>query len=136
MRDSDAIRACAVLFAYFPRKDASDIPPETLKLWAKEIVPYDLGDALEASETLGTMGRFMPSLAEFVDTIRDCRNARMVRDQKALPRGQTEFGNITFGEWLRTVATEKEKAIAARCLPSSFRREFGQEIADAEGVGL
>lgn len=103
MTEPEALRLVAMLTSYF-RQELSD---ETAMLWAHELVAYEIRDGMEAAQILGTAGRFMPSLAEFVDAIRDCRNVRLRREAPALP-ARYERG-ITLAEHLAANPDQRER---------------------------
>ena len=104
------------MFAYFPGKDPT---PETAALWAVELLPYELEDGMEAAKVLGSMGKFMPSLSEYIDGIREERNHRIVPepalpsygdllmaaspvDDIGAPPGWPRGGAVTLVEFLRS----------------------------------
>lgn len=99
MTDAESLRLVAMLTSYF-RQELSD---ETAVLWARELRSFEPVDGMEAAQILGTMGRFMPSLAEFVDAVRDCRNQRLKREVPALPPSHDYRGRpYTLAEHLAT----------------------------------
>lgn len=111
MTKPDALRLIAALAAYW----RADVPDETAALWANTLVEYEVGDGLEAAELLGRSGRFFPSLRDFVDTIRDCRNTRLRNESRpALPEGPTEY--MSFAEFLNRNPdwAERVKKLEAR----------------------
>lgn len=99
MKESDAARVVSMLAAYFPGKDITD---ETAVLWERQVAEFEQQDAVAAAESLGTMGRFMPSLAEFVDAIREERNHRLIARALTLPEPVPYPSDAcTFEEFLR-----------------------------------
>ena len=84
MNQGEAIRVVAMLAAGF-RQDVTD---ETGVLWARDLVPFDLTDALEAADIARQTSVFMPSAMEFVALVRDCRNVRVLEETKALPQAK------------------------------------------------
>jgi hypothetical protein len=71
-----------MLAAYFPGRTMAE---ETSQLWEREILGYDQRDGINAARELGSMSKFMPSLAEFVDAVREERNRRVISETLALP---------------------------------------------------
>lgn len=81
MTNAEALQLVAVLTAYY-RQEIAD---ETAMLWARELTSFEVEDGMEAAHILGTSGRFLPPLADYLDTIRECRNDRLKRERLALP---------------------------------------------------
>jgi hypothetical protein len=90
---SDALRLVAVLGDYYRQ----GLTEKTAALWARELVPFEIEDGLEAVTILGTAGRVMPTLRDLIDTVRECRNDRRRRERTALPG---EGDGISLHDWL------------------------------------
>lgn len=116
MRESEAVRVTTALGAYFGR----DLPEDQLALWARELTPYGIEDGLEAARLLGSASRFMPSLREFIDAIREVRSDRLRANQRALPTGTGIF--VSFEEWLINYATDEQRRTVARVFPGVAER--------------
>ena len=129
MNKPEAIRVIAALASYFP---AREMPSETATLWAGGIDKYELTDALEAVETMGTMGRFMPSLAEFVEAIRDCQRHRLEkRNVRSLAEeGQGSGPFLSMTEWLA------DEAMTDARMMHRARREFPSLIAQIRAKAM
>lgn len=91
MRESDAARIVSMLAAYFPGRTMAE---ESAQLWEREIVEFDQRDGINAARELGAMSKFMPSLAEFADAIREERNRRVISETLALP--EVPAGLVVF----------------------------------------
>ena len=123
MTDGEALRIVAMLTSYF-RQELSD---QTAALWAQEIRHYEVEDALEATEILGTHLRFMPSLADFSATIADCRNTRLKNDERLelVDIDTTQY--CSFAEFLRDFPEWRERVLALGERQSrEDRRRYGQ----------
>jgi hypothetical protein len=83
VKASEAAKVVGVLAAYFP---GARLGEETVTLWAREVQAFEFADGVEAAEVLGTFKDRLPSLAEFVASVQDCRNARLAK-RPALPEG-------------------------------------------------
>lgn len=97
MKPSEAARLVAVLAAYWPGTDVRD---ETAQLWENELLPFEITDGMEAARLFGRSGMFMPSLAEFLDGIRECRNDRLREERAALPPPRASEEYISLTEYL------------------------------------
>lgn len=119
MNQGEAIRVVAMLAAGF-RQDVTD---ETAVLWARDLVPFDLTDALEAADIARQTSVFMPSAMEFVALVRDCRNVRVLEETKALP--SVPIGCCDgqgFGHFYREHASEEMKGRVRKLLEAPKRR--------------
>lgn len=123
MRESDAARVVAMVGTYWGR----DIAPDQTALWVREIAPYQLEDGIEAARMLGAASRFLPSLREFIDAIREVRNDRLrsERDARGLPPGDARY--VSFADWIADYATDAQRATVARVFPA---------VADRYGIDL
>ena len=93
MTTAEALGLISVLASYF-RTELSD---ETGIVWSRSLVQWELRDGLEAAAILGEGLRFMPSLREFEDAIRDIRSHRLVSETPALPEpGGPYCGPVQF----------------------------------------
>lgn len=72
MKESEAVRVVTMLAGYWGK----EVPDEMVLLWSNELVRYDNRDAIEAAQLLGAHRRFMPSLAEFVEGVREVMRDR------------------------------------------------------------
>jgi hypothetical protein len=107
MRESEAIRVVSMLGAAFNR----DLGEDTMVLWARSLTDCEMVDAVEAIEVAMQAGRFLPSLAELLDLIRDCRNTRLKNATPALPPSRP--GRVyTLAEHLATHPEDRERALA------------------------
>ena len=88
MKQNEAVRLVAMLAAYFNLEMGEDVAI----LWARELVHFEIVDGLEAARELGVSGRFFPSLAGFVESIRTARNARLLEDPRTLPLPKLVLG--------------------------------------------
>jgi hypothetical protein len=113
VKPAEAVRLIAMLGAYYSREIGTD----TAGLWAKSLVAFEVQDGMEAVHLLGSSGRFLPSLADLTDTIRECRNDRLKqeREQRPLTAGTD---TISFERWFATMATDQEKVAMRHSLPS------------------
>jgi hypothetical protein len=97
MRQAEALRLVAMLASEF-RTEVSD---ETGILWARQLMPYELEDGLEAVDILAKGTAFMPQGPKpLLDLIKDIRTQRL--QQRALPPGR----GVPFSEWLATQPAE------------------------------
>lgn len=119
MTVAEAIRLVAVLGASF-RQDVSE---ETAVLWAQDLVPYDLTDGVEAADIARRTSIYMPSVAEFLALVRDCRNTRVA--ERALPAQSSGQEGVSFRDWWET----QDEEMQAR-----FRRVFPKLVATLEEV--
>lgn len=97
MRESEAARVVSMLAAYFPGRKMAD---ETQQLWEREVAAYELEDASEAARALGAFSQYMPSLAGFLDAIREERNRRVISKTLSLPPAGARSGGMTFSQFL------------------------------------
>lgn len=106
MTNAEALRVVAMFAAYF-RQELSD---ETAVLWAKEMVPFELADAMEAARVLGLVGGFNFTISALVDATRDERNVRVSAERKALPSPAYNTSDFcTMTEFLRTHPDMRER---------------------------
>jgi hypothetical protein len=92
MTQAEALRLVAMLASEF-RTEVSD---ETGILWARQLMPYDLEDGLEAVDILAKGTAFMPQGPKpLLDLMKDIRLQRLGR--KALP---SMTHGVPFSEWL------------------------------------
>jgi hypothetical protein len=103
MTSAEAVRLIAMLGAYYGREIGTD----TAALWAKSLVEFEVQDGMEAVHLLGASGRFLPTLADLTDTIRECRNDRLKVEHYQLP---DRSDSVSFEDWLATTASDEEKA--------------------------
>jgi hypothetical protein len=102
MKESEAIRVVSMLGAAFNR----DLGEDTIVLWARGIMDEDVEDALEAVEVAARSGKFVPSLKEFQDYVRDCRITRHTHSQRPLP---SHRGRYTLAQHLAETPEDREK---------------------------
>lgn len=103
MTDADALRVVAALTAYF-RQELSN---ETAVLWAEAARGYDLQDGLHAAREFGLQAQFMPSLAQFLQTIEDTERLRRHNETPALEPGPEN--PMTWPEFLDANPEVKER---------------------------
>jgi hypothetical protein len=131
MTQAEAIRLVAVLAASF-RQDVTD---ETAVLWANDLIPFELTDGLEAADITRKTSVFMPSLAEFLAIMRDCRNSRL--ETRALPSVGKCCDDQGFGHFYRDHADDamRERVKALLKVPTDRRKDTTILEAFAEIVG-
>jgi hypothetical protein len=96
---TEALRLVGMLSAAF----RTQVSEETGILWARQLMPYELEDGLEAVDILAKGTAFMPQGPKpLLDLIKDIRANRF--RQVALPPGR----GVPFSEWL---ATQPEEVI-------------------------
>lgn len=131
MTNADALRVIAMLTAYF-RQDLSD---ETAALWSNELLRYDVRDGIEAAKLLGAHRKFMPSLAEFVEGIREC-----VRDRDATRPALVETFNAMAPEEVKAALRPywdkvgADREASARVREAADRGDTEAKIAAAREV--
>jgi hypothetical protein len=98
MTQAEALRLVAMLASEF-RTEVSD---ETGILWARQLMPFDIQDGLEAVDILAKGTAFMPQGPKpLLDLIKDIRITRLrQRELPAMTRG------VPFSEWLSTQPEE------------------------------
>jgi hypothetical protein len=131
MKTSEAVRLIAMLAAAF-RQEVSE---ETAALWANEVSKSEVVDVVEAIQIAMTSGRFMPSLAEFMDLIRDCRNVRLAGERSALPDPVAALPKYTFAQFLADHPDQAERVKRLTDHPSLVASALTQLLLD-EGVKL
>lgn len=77
MTQPEALRLVGMLFGYFP--SAKELSKETVALWANDLLAYEVVDGMEAAHTFGTMNRYPPSLADYIEGIKDERQHRLAQ---------------------------------------------------------
>lgn len=112
MTSAEAVRLIAMLGAYYSR----EIGEDTAGLWAQSLVEFEVQDGMEAVHILGAGGRFLPSLADLTDTIRECRNDRLLAARSALPVASDGRG-VTLGAFLRDNPDMAERVKALDDVP-------------------
>lgn len=119
MTSAEAVRLIAVLASSF-RQDISD---ETAVLWAKDLVAFELSDGLEAADICRQTAVFMPSLAEFLALVRDCRNTRISNIRELPGSGSNCCDGEGFGHFYRNHADEdmRERVRALLQMPKRRR---------------
>src|SRR5690349_4842789 len=60
------------------------MPPETVKLWALDVVPFEYDDAVNAVRRMGRTSKH-PDLATFIECIREERDERLAAKVVRLP---------------------------------------------------
>ena len=111
MTEAEGLRLVAMLTAYF-RQELSE---HTGALWARELGSYELEDGMEAAQILGTSGKFMPALSEFIATIEDCARVRRASYVvPVLPEGgdvvpPRSYPPMSFEQFLRTHPEYRER---------------------------
>lgn len=125
MKQSEAVRVVHALAAAF----RSELPEETVVIWARQLMPFDVADGLEAVEILSTTQAFMPSSTKLLlDMMADIRRVRGERTP-ALPdvregccRGQW-FGHAYREHFNDREREQADKLIAkAKSNPPMDRR--------------
>lgn len=107
---SEAARLVHMFKQFWP---SASMPKETAALWAHEIQRYDPMDVAEAAGLLGESRQWMPSLAEFIEGIKECRRDRLGAEAPAeLPHPD----DLSFAEFLHRNPewAERVKTIAEK----------------------
>lgn len=82
MNARESISAVRLLLAAFPKQSFSE---DTVMLWARSIQKFEMRDVGEATLVMAEREDWVPSLAEWVEAIRDERDHRVREERKALP---------------------------------------------------
>lgn len=129
MTQPEALRIVAMLTAYH-RQELSN---ETALLWAQEIVEFELEDAMEATRLLGIAVKFMPSLATFIEAIRECRNERRAKEGN---RPMLQQPYYPFTQYLaeHPEMIERAKALQGTWPGDMFTELLRGEIAHGKAV--
>ena len=106
MKASEATRLVDMLSAYWP---SAEMPDETAVLWSRELLPHDAEDVMEAIEIIGPRRQWMPSLAELMGVVRECRTDRLAQQARALP---AKHDALSFAEFLNLNPEWKERVLA------------------------
>lgn len=115
MTNAEALRVVAMFAAYF-RQELSD---ETAVLWAQEMTPFELQDAMEAARVLGLVGGFNFTISSLVDSTRDERDHRLTEERKALPPG----AHPAYYPFSQFLAENPDMERRVRALPLRERHE-------------
>jgi hypothetical protein len=81
MKESETRRLLAILAAYW----RAEVSEDTASLWSASLAEFEVQDGMCAARVLAEQTKFMPSLAELLVAMRECRNERIVTGLKALP---------------------------------------------------
>jgi hypothetical protein len=128
MNLSEAARLIHLFSEYWP---SAPLTKENVALWARAIDRYDPTDVAEAAALLGESRQWMPSLAEFIEGIKECRRDRLMAEAKARPvlTPSTDDMNepCSFAEFLRDFPEWRERVLALgdKQTPED-RRVYGQ----------
>lgn len=105
---SEAARLVKLFAQFWP---SASMPKETAALWAREIQRYDPMDVAEAAALLGESRQWMPSLAEFIAGVKECRRDRLrLAEQELVLPAKTDA--VSFAEFLRDNPEWKERVLA------------------------
>lgn len=129
MTHPEAIRLVAMLAAYW----RTDVPDETAALWANRLIEFETQDGMEAAHIIGGSGRFFPSLADFVDTIRECRRDRILAEHRELPAESHPRAFYPFAQFL---ADYPEWADRVRALDDKTRPFPGEKPCTDLGLEM
>lgn len=105
---SEAIRLVHLFSEYWP---SAEMTEESAALWARDLQRYDPMDVAEAAALLGESRQWMPSLAEFIAGVKECRRDRLrLAEQELVLPAKTDA--VSFAEFLRDNPEWKERVLA------------------------
>lgn len=108
MQSSEALKVLALLAGYYPAANWAD---ETLQLWSREILGYDMFVAGQAVRDLARNQSRSPSLSELLDA---CKAAELrVRTQQQADKRLAE-GDLTISEEQKARNIEQARKLLAK----------------------
>lgn len=118
--------------AYWVATYRGELDEAELRVFDIVLRDTDVEDAVAAIDDVAAAGGYPPTpqrIAELAEPHRKER-ARLRLEHEALPHPNRP---MSFGDWLKNVATEDEKRIVAKVSPG-LHAKFGGDLADLDAL--